>query len=481
MISPGTSLPQDPLAAPFENRESGTSGPIRWAVVGGGMLGLGVANHLIAQGESVTLFECGDSVGGLTSAWKIGDVTWDRYYHVTLLSDVYLRGVLQTLDLEKDMEWVQTKTGFFSNGKLHSLSSSIEFLKFPVLNLFQKFRLGGTIFFGSKLKNWKELEKIPVEKWLQRWSGKSTFEKIWRPLLQCKLGEAYTRTNAAFIWAYIQRMYAARRSGMKREMFGYVRGGYDRVLNAFAKHLAERGVVMRTRATVNKVRSGLGNHSQQKDAPKYSIEFETENGTASESFDRVIMTVPSPAITKIVEGLADDERQRLEQTEYLGVVCTSLLLDRPLGGYYVTNITDPGFPVTGVIEMGTILKPEQLSGNYLVYVPKYVMSDHPAIQESDEAIHQRCIETLQRLYPDFSPDQVRAIRTAKAKYVMALPTLNYSSNRCPVVADQAGLYLLNSARIVDGTLNVNEVLRLVDMEMRSSVWPAHQQLVRLAN
>ena len=429
------------------------------------MLGLGVARKLLERGENVTLFDSGDSLGGLTSAWIIGDVKWDRFYHVTLLSDVHLRGLLRELDLDEEIEWVQTKTGFYSAGKLHSLSSSIEFLKFPVLNLYQKFRLGGTIFFGSKLKNWKKLEGISVEKWLIQWSGKSTYEKIWKPLLQCKLGDAYQRTNAAFIWAYIQRMYAARRSGMKRELFGYVQGGYDRVLQRLAMFLAEKGLAMRSKSTVHRV-------SRDESKNSWTLEFQNENGRASEQFDRVVMTLPSPTILKTVQGLSNKEQLRLAATDYLGVVCTSLLLDRPLGGYYVTNITDPGIPITAVIEMGSILKPEHLGGNYLVYLPKYVDSRDPALEESTDLIHARCIATLSSMYPSFHPEQVRAIQTAKARYVMAIPTLNYSDNRCPVVSSMPGLYLLNSARIVDGTLNVNEVLRLVETEFEDTIWPS---------
>ena len=45
------------------------------------------------------------------------------------------------------------------------------------------------------------------------------------PLLRAKLGDAYQAASAAFIWATIQRLYAARRSGLKKEMFGYVPGG----------------------------------------------------------------------------------------------------------------------------------------------------------------------------------------------------------------------------------------------------------------
>lgn len=439
----------------------------RWAVVGGGMLGLGVARKLLERGEDVTLFDSGDSLGGLTSAWTIGNVTWDRFYHVILLSDAHLRRLLRELDLDEDIEWVQTKTGFYSAGKLHSLSSSIDFLKFPVLNLYQKFRLGGTIFFGSKLKNWKKLEGISVEKWLIQWSGKSTYEKIWKPLLQCKLGDAYRRTNAAFIWAYIQRMYAARRSGMKRELFGYVQGGYDRVLHRLAIHLADKGLAIRCKSTVDRV-------FRDESEKFWTLEFQDESGRGSERFDRVVMTLPSPTILKTVNGLSDQEQLCLGATDYLGVVCTSLLLDRPLGGFYVTNITDSGIPITGVIEMGSVLKPEHLGGNYLVYLPKYVDSCDPALEESTDRIHERCIATLSSMYPTFHPEQVQAIQTAKARYVMAIPTLHYSDNRCPIVSSVPGLYLLNSARIVDGTLNVNEVLRLVENEFEETIWPDHQ-------
>ena len=71
---------------------------------------------------------------------------------------------------------------------------------------------------------------------------------MWKPLLKAKLGEAYKETSAAFIWATIQRMYAARNSGLKKEMFGFVRGGYARVLERFGEHLRENGVEIRLNA-----------------------------------------------------------------------------------------------------------------------------------------------------------------------------------------------------------------------------------------
>ena len=105
------------------------------------------------------------------------------------------------------------KTGFYIDGQLHSMSNSIEFLKFPTLNIIDKFRLAVTILYASKIKNYKRLERIPVTSWLRKWSGKNTYNKVWLPLLRAKLGDSYERTSAAFIWATIQRMYGARKSG----------------------------------------------------------------------------------------------------------------------------------------------------------------------------------------------------------------------------------------------------------------------------
>ena len=172
----------------------------------------------------MTVAEAAPQFGGLTSGWSLGEVVWDRFYHVTLLSDSKLRELLREIGLEKELQWVETKTGFYSGGKLLSMSNTAEFLRFPLLSLIERLRLGGTIFYASKIKHWRRLEKLSVEKWLRRWSGKGAFEKVWLPLLKAKLGEAYKRTSAAFIWAHTARMYKARRSGAKKEMFGYVQG-----------------------------------------------------------------------------------------------------------------------------------------------------------------------------------------------------------------------------------------------------------------
>ncbi len=434
------------------------SPPLKWAIIGAGMLGLRLAQRLAQAGQRVTIHEAAPSIGGLAGAWQLGEVTWDKFYHVTLLSDLRLRELLRELDVEQEMRWVETKTGFYTDGKLHSLSNGVEFLRFPPLGLVSKFRLGATILRGSKIRDGLPLESILVGDWLRKWSGKKTFEKIWEPLLLAKLGESYRRTSAAFIWATIARMYRARQSGLKKEMFGYLPGGYARVLERFTRMLTSAGVDIRTGSPVDGIQSiadGVQVSSQ---------------GTSDE-FDRVVFTTPSAHIVKACDGLPPSQRAKHEGIEYLGVACASVLLKKPLAKYYVTNITDRPCPFTAVIEMTALVSPAELGGKHLVYLPRYAAADDVIWSQSDAEIQEQFISALERIYPKFTRSDVLAFQVARAKQVMALPTLNYTSQLPNFATGVRNVWAINSAHITKGTLNVNEVLELADHAFQTELLP----------
>ena len=420
----------------------------KWAVLGGGMLGMTIAHRLSQQGHDVTLMEGRSNLGGLADAWQVGDVTWDRHYHVTLLSDRYVRELWQELGIESEMDWVETRTGFYTDGQLHSMSNTVEFLKFPPLGLIDKLRLGGTIFWASKVKNWKKLEQIPVADWLTKFSGKRTFQKMWLPLLRAKLGECWRDTSAAFIWATIARMYAARRSGLKKEMFGYVRGGYDQALNVFEERLRKQQVDIRCNTTVKQIHS----------TPQGAVVVETQQD--KELFDRVVSTLPSPVLANALPELNDQQKTLHEGIRYHGIICASVLLEKPISPYYVTNITDGGVPFTAVIEMTALVDPRQLGGNHLIYLPKYVTPDDPAFDKTDAEIEEEFVSALDRMYSHFSKDNVKAIRVSRVRHVFALPTLGYSERVPAIQTNVRHVFAVNSSHIVNGTLNVNETVKL---------------------
>ncbi len=439
--------------------------PQNWAIVGGGMLGMTLAYRLAQQGQQVTLFEGAAELGGLASAWQLDDVTWDRHYHVTLLSDLTLRSLLRELHLEQDMEWVETKTGVYAGGKLYSVSNAIEFLQFPPLRLIDKLRLGFTILYGARIKNWKRLETIPVTTWLKRWSGDRTFQKFWLPLLRAKLGENYKIASASFIWSTIARLYAARRTGFKKELFGYLPGGYARLLKRFGEVLAETGVRVQLGCRVTQI--------QQTDSGQLRIQF--HDGKA-ETFDQVVLTTAAPIAAQLCPQLSAQEKALLEGIQYQGILCASVLLKRPLSAYYVTNITEDWVPFTGVIEMTTLVNPEQFGGRSLVYLPKYVPAEDPAFAQSDEALQTQFIQALERMYPQFEASDVLSFQVSRVKYVVAVPTVNYSQQLPPMHTSVAGLHIINSAHILNGTLNVNETVQLAEQTLATLLSPLAPKL-----
>ena len=427
----------------------------RWAVVGGGMLGLTIAHRLAQHGHTVTVFEAADQVGGLASAWTVGDVTWDRHYHVTLLSDTHLRAILDELALDTEIDWVKTKTGLFADGSLWPVSSSIDFARLPVLGIADKARLAATILRASRTGNWRQLEQIPVADWLRRWSGRRTYDRFWLPLLRAKLGEAYRDTSAAFIWATAQRLYAARRSGLKEEMFGYVAGGYARVLGRFVEVLEREGVRLELGARVRDVAA----------VPDGGITIDVPDRDAA-SFDQVVVTVNPGLAVRMCSGLAAHERTLLEGVRYQGIVCASVLLDRPLAGYYLTYITDDT-PITGIVEMSAMVDRRHFGGKTLVYLPKYVAPDDPLLSKSDDDIAASFLPALRTVYPDVG--EVQAFKVSRVREVFPIPTVGYSTRLPPTTTSVPGLHLVSSANIVNGTLNVNETVELAERTARRLV------------
>jgi protoporphyrinogen oxidase len=482
------------------------------AIVGSGFLGMTLALRLADSGVKVTLFESAGQIGGLASAWEIGDIVWDKHYHVTLASDKHTRGIVEQLGLADKFRWVETKTGFYTDGKLHSMSDTLEFLRFPPLGLISKLRLGATIFYASRVKDWKRLETVTVEEWLTKLSGKRTFDKIWKPLLKAKLGDAYKETSAAFIWATIQRMYAARRSGLKKEMFGYVSGGYARVLERFGELLSEKGVEIRLNSSIEKIEkleSGAFSVMQaakrrRRDAKPDIVTQKTKYGVLnaavsvargfsgaflsepdlsqnrvipfpalpeSKTYDAVVLTCPSNIAARLIPQLGREEKRSLENIRYQGVICASVVMKRPLSKNYVTNITDET-PFTGVIEMSALVDKKEFKWNSLVYLPKYVAPDDELFEKTDDEIRDLFLGGLERMYAHFDRKSVISFKVSRVRQVFPLPELNYSSNLPPAATSVDGLYIVNSTHIVNGTLNVNETIQLADRFFNDELGPA---------
>ena len=98
-----------------------------------------------------------------------------------------------------------------------------------------------------------------------------------------------------------------------------------------------------------------------------------------------------------------------------------------------------------------------------MYLPRYLTQADPVWGESDESIRERFLSALERMYPHFKRDDVLAFQVARVKEMLALTTLNYSDEALPPMGTSLPrVFIVNSAQIVNGTLNVNETIGLAN-------------------
>ncbi len=420
-------------------------------IVGGGILGLTAALRMADAGADVTVYERAPAVGGLASSARFGDVTWDRFYHVILQTDHALLDLLHRLDLDDEVVWRPTGTGLYAKGRLYPVTTARDYAVLPVLGMVSKARIAGTMLRASSIHTSDRLETISARTWLSRWSGPTAYDRFWQPLLRSKLGDRHDEASAAFIWAIMRRLYEARRAGMKQDLFGYVPGGYARILTRLGEALEEAGVEVKVASEVREV---IGSTTAS------GCFVRTSDG--DHEHERVVVTAPSPIAVKLIPELNTAEREAHLAIPYQGVVCVSLLLDRPLGGFYVTNITDSGFPFTGVIEMSALVDRSEFGGRSLVYLPSYVHPDDPLFEADDQSIVEHFTRALGGMYGAMVEQSVLASTVSRARHVLPVSTVGYSTRLPSMQTSVRGVSIVNTAHILHGTLNANETIDLAN-------------------
>jgi protoporphyrinogen oxidase len=413
-------------------------------------MGLALANRLSASGHAVTVFERARQVGGLATWHDFGRFIWDRFYHVILPSDAPLIRFVHEIGLGAELRWRATQTGYYVDHHFYSLSNNVDFLKFPPLSLWSKFRLALTILYCARIRDWRRLEKIPVEEWLIRTSGRATFEKFWQPLLLAKLGENYRRVSAVFIWSYIKRLFSARDASAQKEHLGHVRGGYKTVFDRLTSLINSQGGEIRLGVEVNEV------------APRETGGIRVNVDGRAEYFDKVIFTGPVNVLRQVADQRLVAVSGGGRDVEYLGVICMALITRTPIVPYYILNIGDERIPFTGVIGMSNLVDTAETSGLHLTYLPKYVLSDDPILRAPDAEIRALYLDGIREMFPALRPEDIESMQINRAIKVQPLQVIDYSTLVPQPVTRHPDFYVLNTAQFVNNTLNNNEVIRAVN-------------------
>ena len=421
---------------------------LRVAIVGGGIMGVTLAYKLSQRDElDITIYERGSDIGGLAGFMPYDGLRMDRFYHTILSSDMSMQTLMKESGVEDKLHFTETKQGFYDNGKLYPFNTPVDLMTFPPLNIFQRFRLGLQVIYAQFESDWRNMDTVPVEKWLVRVSGRGVYNKVWKPLLRAKFDTAFKDVPATYIWSRLKRMMGTRQGATSKEMMCFLENGYYTLIEALAAKAQARGVNIRLNTAIE--------------------EIVIENGKATglrvpegfQPYDMVISTLASPILGPLVPDAPQAFRDQLMQQEYLGVLCPLLILNRSLIPYYVLNITDESIPFTGVVETTNLIDPKYLKNHHLVYLPKYLAPDNDMARWPDEQVKAEWMKHLKRMFPEFDESWITDFIVQRARYVEPIRPLGTIDQIPDIQTPVKNLYMGNTVMIYPDLGNGEAVTR----------------------
>jgi protoporphyrinogen oxidase len=421
---------------------------LKIGIIGGGVMGLTLAYRFSSMGHQVQIIETREQIGGLSTWFDYGDFVWDKYYHVILRQDRELLDLIEELQIDQNLRWHRTQTGFLWNKQLISMSNYWEFLQFPALNLLEKLRLGFGILYSNYLQKPEKLEGITAKEWLISIFGKSVFNTIWEPLLESKFGVLKDRIPAFMLWATINRYYGTRSKSDGKELMGYLSGGGLKIfLKALEQKILERQGTIHCGEMVKELIDGH----------PHAIGMKTNKGYYE--FDRVVSTIPSVIFNQLISS-RQSKMNSAKKPEFLGVIRLALILDKSISPYYVTNLIDKNLPFTGIIELSRLIEPQELGKKSLIMLPRYDIPSSDWFKLSDEEIKTRFISSLKKTWPSIEKDITRSF--VHRESIVQAVWMNGSPNTEPWISNDGRFWSVNAELSGFDNLNNNAIVRVAN-------------------
>ena len=400
----------------------------RIAVLGAGPMGLAVAYQLAKDGHEPVVFEADDRVGGMTAMFDFNGLEIERYYHFHCISDHAFLTMLDELNIQDKMHWVETKMGYWYQNKLQAWGNPLALLSFKGLGWVAKFRYGLHAFLSTKRNNWQTLDHMEASDWIRRWVGAEAYEVLWRRLFDYKFYDHVGNLSAAWIWSRIRRIGRSRYS-LFREKLGYLEGGSKTLLQTISEAIVLSGGVIHLRTPVTKVVIEKG-----------QVAGVVVNGQV-EAFDKVISTIPLPYVPRVMPDLPTDVLEKFKALKNIAVVCVIAKMAKPLTENFWLNTNDPDMDIPGLVEY-TNLQPLD---KHIVYVPFYMPGEHPKFADADEVFIQKVKRYLQKINPALADSDFLDVRASRYRYAQPICDPGYLEKLPPVALPVKGLWVADTS------------------------------------
>jgi len=414
------------------------------AVLGAGPMGLTVAYELLKKGWSVDLYERDERIGGMTASTDLDGLKIERYYHFICAPDTTYFEYLREFGIHEKLRWVETKMGFYFNGKLYDWGNPVALLKFPGLDLVSKFRYGLHVFLTKGISDWRALDKIECTGWLRKWVGERGYDVLWRSLFELKFYEYTHSLSAAWLGTRIKRVALSRKS-IFQEKLGYLEGGSDTLLDAIEARIRELDGRILLKCGVERIEIGPGGEVHG-----------VRVGGELRRYNTVVSTIPLPYLVKLAPDLPAAEREKVAAIVNIGVVCAVFKLEHPVTRNFWTNINDPDMKIPGLIEYSN-LNPLPCT---VVYAPFYMPVTHAKYRDPPQAFIDEVKGYIKRLNPAFDESWVLAARAFRYEFAQTVCTPNFYEALPPMKSRVRGLFLADTSHYYPEDRSISESMRV---------------------
>jgi protoporphyrinogen oxidase len=417
------------------------------AVVGAGITGLVAALRLAQAGRQVAVFERYPYPGGLVALFDAGGEPLECFYHHLFTTDTDYVALAAEFGLESEIEWLPSRMGMFSRGRLWDFGTPASLLRFRPLSWPAKVRFALTTLWLNRVADWRRYEQVTAREWLLRHGGRQVFDTVWGPLLRQKFAERADDVAMVWLWGKVYLRGRSRSASGLGERLGYMRGSFGRLVTALVERCMAAGVRLELASPVRRMRRAEG-----------GIEIESRHG--AERFHTVLFTAAPRELLRVGgDALPAPYRARLADQEDAAALCAVLVLDRPFTPYYWINVADPTVPFGGLMEHTNFISPERYGGRHILYISKYLFEDHPLWRSQDREIWAAYLPHLSRINPAFDESWVTARHVFRAAHAQPIVPCGYSQRVPPFETPLPGLYHACMAQIYPEDRGQNYAVR----------------------